>query len=348
MIDVVLLSAAQRRFFPPKAARRNTKPLPAQDRQPLIWAEGCQALRTRMSRVVPCLGRLRRRPVGRRDRGAARRDGEAHAGDRPGGARRPLARAAGRVRRAPDQSSQRAMPWQNLKAVAQVVGIVRELDRHHGFFPAERRSLGGPRPMTLSEAEAEEPLALLADGLGTAPQSLEKARSRPENNRDPAASDEAFALPIELDEYWSDQLHPSPLPQFPDQARGRDGARGRRQTFSRLREKVAGGSRPDEGLRHGSINSHPPLVAGPAQDACAPLTPPIERPEMAPQEPGKAQLEPEDDRAPASSDQAFTPEASPAAMADPAPPADDPPADPIFPARRAEVAPLAHGRDPTD
>ncbi len=41
MIDVALPSAAQRRFFPPKAARRNRKPLPAQDRQSLSKRGAC-------------------------------------------------------------------------------------------------------------------------------------------------------------------------------------------------------------------------------------------------------------------------------------------------------------------
>ena len=77
-----------------------------------------------------------------------------------------------------------AMSVRNLKAVAQVVRIVRELDRYHGFFPAERRSLGGSRPLALSEVEAEEPLALLADRPGMAAQAIEKAQSAPENARD--------------------------------------------------------------------------------------------------------------------------------------------------------------------
>jgi hypothetical protein len=41
MIDVVLPSASQSRFFPPKAARRNRKPLPAQDRRSLSKRRAC-------------------------------------------------------------------------------------------------------------------------------------------------------------------------------------------------------------------------------------------------------------------------------------------------------------------
>jgi hypothetical protein len=41
MIDVALLSASQRRFFPPPAARRSRKPLPAQDRQSLSTRRAC-------------------------------------------------------------------------------------------------------------------------------------------------------------------------------------------------------------------------------------------------------------------------------------------------------------------
>ena len=46
-----------------------------------------------------------------------------------------------------------AMSVRNLKAVAQVVSIVRELDRYHGFFPAEQRSRDGSRPLALTEAD---------------------------------------------------------------------------------------------------------------------------------------------------------------------------------------------------
>jgi transposase-like protein len=84
-----------------------------------------------------------------------------------------------------------AMSGQNLKAVALVVKIVRELDRYHGFFSAQRRSLRDPRPLALSEEEAEKPLALLVDGPGMAPQETEKVQSAPENDRIPNSSDEA-------------------------------------------------------------------------------------------------------------------------------------------------------------
>lgn len=62
----------------------------------------------------------------------------------------------------------------NFKAINQVVRIVRELDRYHGYFPAVRRSL--PDPWRPAEAKAEEPLALLADRSGMAMQAFEMAR----------------------------------------------------------------------------------------------------------------------------------------------------------------------------
>ncbi len=47
-----------------------------------------------------------------------------------------------------------AMSDQNLRAVALVVRIVRELDRYHGFVAADRRPCRDPRP---ADAEAQEP-----------------------------------------------------------------------------------------------------------------------------------------------------------------------------------------------
>jgi transposase-like protein len=66
-----------------------------------------------------------------------------------------------------------AMSAENLKAVALVVRIVRELDRYHGFFPAERRSSRD------AEATAEEPPACAAKGSQMAPQALENAQNTP-------------------------------------------------------------------------------------------------------------------------------------------------------------------------
>ena len=66
-----------------------------------------------------------------------------------------------------------AMSGANLGAVDRVVKIVRELDRYHGFFAAERRSLpDAPR----LKAPAQETLALAAlatDRLKMAPQQPE-------------------------------------------------------------------------------------------------------------------------------------------------------------------------------
>ena len=48
MIDVALLSASQRRFFPPPATRRSRKPMPAQDRQSFSNRRAC----VRRSRIL--------------------------------------------------------------------------------------------------------------------------------------------------------------------------------------------------------------------------------------------------------------------------------------------------------
>jgi hypothetical protein len=76
-----------------------------------------------------------------------------------------------------------AMSGMNLKAVDRVVRIVRELDRYHGFFATDRRSLPNKRS-ALTEARMEEPLALSADRPGMAPQELEKAQFAPGNAMD--------------------------------------------------------------------------------------------------------------------------------------------------------------------
>ncbi len=96
-----------------------------------------------------------------------------------------------------------AMSPGNLKAVALVVRIVRELDRYHGFVADGRR----PRRGAAAEAEParlrekapgdsrpdERKIAAPspADGSQTAPQALEKPRSAPENDGFAAAPDEA-------------------------------------------------------------------------------------------------------------------------------------------------------------
>ena len=70
-----------------------------------------------------------------------------------------------------------AMSGQNLRAVDRVMKIVRELDRYHGFFAAERRSLAEARR---GEVKARRALELCAT-LQMAPQALEKAQSAPGN-----------------------------------------------------------------------------------------------------------------------------------------------------------------------
>ncbi len=84
-----------------------------------------------------------------------------------------------------------AMSPVNLRAVEQVVKIVRELDRYHGFFPAARRSPRDPREL---EAKVEERLAPVA-GPELAPQATEKARYAPGNDEAGAGLAEAAAPP---------------------------------------------------------------------------------------------------------------------------------------------------------
>ena len=152
---------------------------------------------------------------GRRDRGAPRRDGEAHARARQRDPRRapaaPEEYAALQASRLNEALlvAMSAMSPANLKAVALVVRIVRELDRYHGFVPAARR----PRRGALAEAvvegdtaqtafeEARLPSALdaaapPAHGPRTAPQALEKSESAPENCALPAAPEEALPASV--------------------------------------------------------------------------------------------------------------------------------------------------------
>jgi hypothetical protein len=103
-----------------------------------------------------------------------------------------------------------AMSAENLKAVALVVRIVRELDRHHGFVAAGRRPRGDPgadaearerSPDTASEREQalvpappqdREPTgAPPADRPEMAPQALEKIESAPEKRAAPNAREAA-------------------------------------------------------------------------------------------------------------------------------------------------------------
>ena len=80
-----------------------------------------------------------------------------------------------------------AMSAENLRAVALVVRIVRELDRYHGFA-AGRRSRRDPRPV---DGEAEEPFALAGDGRTRRRGSLKGSR----RSQDGAPErEQAFAL----------------------------------------------------------------------------------------------------------------------------------------------------------
>ncbi len=112
-----------------------------------------------------------------------------------------------------------AMSDKNLRAVALVVRIVRELDRYHGFAAADRRRRRDPRP---ADAGAPEPLALAGD-----------------------SGEQAFAT-------------------------------------CRARSLSA----PGPGQRPGPTKA-------PAEDAGAPVAPPANRPEMAPQASEKMEFAPE-------------------------------------------------------
>jgi transposase-like protein len=90
-----------------------------------------------------------------------------------------------------------AMSAENLRAVALVVRIVRELDRYHGLFPAGRR--GSRNGREVGET-AEEPPAPPPDRLQTAAQSVENAQNAPgnggtENRNEPARTPLAGAGP---------------------------------------------------------------------------------------------------------------------------------------------------------
>ena len=193
-----------------------------------------------------------------------------------------------------------AMSGQNLRAVDRVVKIVRELDRYHGFFAAERRPL---RHSQDGEAKAEEPLALLADRLQMAPQAIEKAQFAPGNGRTADGLDEAVGLGlaeaaqvrIALDEPPVDG--PQKAPQAPEKAQ----------------------SAPENDWTPAASDESFAFLAGPAQAPSAPDAPQIVRPETAPQAPEKAQFAPENGVAPDLSAEPFL---SPLAASAQNPPAD--------------------------
>jgi transposase-like protein len=207
----------------------------------------------------------------------------------------------------------------NFKAINQVVKVVRELDRYHGFFPGERRSLGGSRSLALTEGEAEEPVALLADGSQMAPQALEKAQSGPENGAAPNASDEACASLADPAQAPSGgdapQIErPEMAPQAVEKARS--------EPESAIAEVCSRGSEDPPGA---TSLPFAPLDAYKGMTKDEDRT----RPETAPQPLEKAQSAPGNSMPPDASDEAFAAEAAPAAAADP------------DTATAAEAAPLA-------
>ena len=80
-----------------------------------------------------------------------------------------------------------AMSPENLRAVALVVRIVRELDRYHGFAAPGQHARREPRAVEAEALAAPRP----ADRPEMAPQALENTKSAPENGAVPVA----FAVP---------------------------------------------------------------------------------------------------------------------------------------------------------
>jgi hypothetical protein len=176
-----------------------------------------------------------------------------------------------------------AMSGMNLKAVDRVVRIVHELDRYHGFFPAERRAVRDERKV---EAKVEEPRRLLARRPQMAPQALEKPEPAPGDVCHTLSSRDAKSLGAPApanDGAFCFLADPAKTPSAPD------------ATMTAPEDETAANA-SDE-----AFNS----LAVPAQAASAPVAPPIDRPEMAPQALEKARSAPEADTAPSSSDGAF-------------------------------------------
>ena len=82
-----------------------------------------------------------------------------------------------------------AMSGGNLKAVDQVIKVVRELDRYHGFG-----AMSGPRSFALAEPAAPAPLALPPLAKPEAELATPEAAAR-EPRSDPAPR-EASAAPV--------------------------------------------------------------------------------------------------------------------------------------------------------
>src|SRR5271166_5353527 len=163
-----------------------------------------------------------------------------------------------------------AMWGANLGAVDRVVKIVRELDRYHGFFESQRRSLDdAPR----LKAPAEDALGLdapLTDRLTMAPQAPEMIASAPENgmaaqvlDSPPQGGAELASLladpdPLALAALVTDHLlTPKPLDRCHARERGHpespaDGAVGGdiaiSEAVGRLDPRVRGGDK--EGRHH--------------------------------------------------------------------------------------------------
>jgi hypothetical protein len=157
------------------------------------------------------------------------------------------------------------MSADNLRAVALVVRIVRELDRRHGFVAAGRRPRRDPGAL---EAEAREPVALAGDSPG-------KACTEPEKvfRRSPDAASERRQASILAPAQDAEALGAPPAnrPEMAPQALETTGFAPEKDAFANaLDEAVA--------ARDGSQND---LGAGLLDEAYAP-------PVAAPPPPGPA------------------------------------------------------------
>jgi hypothetical protein len=190
-----------------------------------------------------------------------------------------------------------AMSGMNLKAVDRVVRIVRELDRYHGFFRAERRS---PRDEREVEAKVEEPRGLLPRRPEMAPQALEKPQSAPEkaatgmchsresgDPESPGANSPSFA----------------PLRPWMPASAGMTEGGNRPEMAPQAPEKAQ--SAPENDTAPNCSDEAIVSFADPAQAPSALDASLTARPEMAPQAPEKAQSTPESGTAPNCSDDAF-------------------------------------------
>jgi hypothetical protein len=197
-----------------------------------------------------------------------------------------------------------AMAPDNLKAVALVVRIVRELDRYHGFAADGRRAPSNPRPVE----EASDPPALFPSslageggakrrtsssarraappdiGLEKAPQAAEKTDSMPGIGTGAAVPDEPnLSRPVEPD-HNPEALYDPPrmAPQALENAKFVPGHRCAAEPPSPSADLPATSASPPDAPQNGHFQaaSQPPEKAAPLPEdgrRRSPRTPPRER-----------------------------------------------------------------------